>query len=67
MEMISSRSNSKIRSARALQQRKQRAASGSFLVEGIHLVGAAVEAGVQIDSIFFAPDLLTSQYALDLI
>lgn len=67
MEMISSRSNSKIRSARALQQRKQRAASGTFLVEGIHLVGAAVEAGVQIDSIFFAPDLLTSQYALDLI
>jgi len=67
MEMISSRSNSKIRSARALQQRKQRAASGTFLVEGIHLVGAAVEAGGQIVSIFFAPDLLTSQYALDMI
>jgi TrmH family RNA methyltransferase len=67
MEIIRSRSNPKIRRARALQQRKSRAESGLFLVEGIHLVGAAVEAGVQIETIFYAPDLLTSQYALDLI
>ena len=67
MEIISSRSNAKVRSARALRERKQRKTSGSFLVEGIHLVGAAVESGVQIESIFFAPDLLKSQYALDLI
>ena len=67
MEIISSRSNSKVRNARALRQRKQRAASGSFLVEGIHLVGAAVESGGQIEMIFYAPDLLKSQYAQDLI
>jgi TrmH family RNA methyltransferase len=67
MEMISSRSNSKIRSARALRQRKGRDERKSFLVEGIHLVGAAVEAGAQIESIFYAPELLTSQYALDLV
>ena len=67
MEIISSRSNAKVRSARALRERKQRKTSGSFLVEGIHLVGAAVESGAQIESIFFAPDLLKSQYALDLI
>ncbi len=67
MEIISSRSNSKVRSARALRQRKERIASGSFLAEGIHLVGAAVESGAQIDMIFYAPDLLKSHYAQDLI
>jgi TrmH family RNA methyltransferase len=67
MEIISSRSNAKVRSARDLRERKQRKTSRSFLVEGIHLVGAAVESGAQIESIFFAPDLLKSQYALDLI
>lgn len=67
MEIITSRSNPKIQAARALQQRKQRAASGDFLTEGIHLVGAAIESGAQIRMLFYAPDLLKSQYALDLI
>lgn len=67
MEMIRSRSNDKVRNARALRQRKQRAESGSFLVEGIHLVGAAAESSAQIEAIFYAPDLLKSQYALELI
>jgi TrmH family RNA methyltransferase len=67
MEIISSRSNAKIRYARALKQRKQRLVSRSFLVEGIHQVGAAIEAGAQVETIFYAPDLLKSQYALDLI
>lgn len=67
MEMISSRSNPRVRRARALRQRKQRIATGSFLVEGIHLVGAAVEAGAQVEEIFYAPDLLKSRYALDLV
>lgn len=67
MEIISSRSNTKVRSARALRWRKERIASGSFLTEGIHLVGAAVESGAQIEMVFYAPDLLQSQFALDLI
>lgn len=67
MDIIRSRSNAKVRSARALRQRKMRDESGTFLVEGIHLAGAAVEAGVQIESIFFAPDLLKSEFALHLI
>jgi TrmH family RNA methyltransferase len=67
MEIISSRSNSKVRSARALRQRKERIASGSFLAEGIHLVGAAVESGAQIEMVFYAPDLLKSHYAQKMI
>ncbi len=67
MILISSRSNSKIKQIRALRQRKNRQATGLFLVEGIRHVGEAVEAGAQIDSIFYAPELLTSAFALDLV
>ena len=67
IDIISSRSNAKIRSVRALRQRKGRDESHAYLVEGIHLVGAALESGAAIEAIFYAPDLLTSDYALDLI
>lgn len=65
MKIISSRSNSKIKAARALHQRKARDSSGYFLVEGIHHVGAAVDAGAGIEEIYFAPDLLKSQFGLE--
>ncbi|MGW8226143.1 MAG: TrmH family RNA methyltransferase [Anaerolineales bacterium] len=67
MKIISSRANSRVKSARALRQRKGRESSGSFLVEGIHHVGAAFEAGAQIEEIFYFPDRLKSQYALELL
>lgn len=67
MVLISSRSNAKIKQVRALRQRKNRQATGLFLVEGIRHVGEAIEAGARVDSIFYAPELLTSAYALDLI
>lgn len=67
MELITSSSNPKVKQARALRQRKSRQATGFFLVEGVHPVGAAFEAGWQFESIFYAPDLLTSGYALELI
>ena len=65
--MITSRKNAKIKLARALRQRKHRDASGLFLVEGIRHVGEAVEARAHIDAIYYAPELLTSQFAQDLI
>lgn len=65
--MITSRRNSKVKQARALRQRKHRDASGLFLVEGIRHVGEAVEAGAVIDAIYYAPQLLTSAFAGDLI
>ena len=67
MTLISSRSNPKIKLARALRQRKARQESGLFVVEGIRPVGEAVQAGATIDTIFYAPDLLTSEFARDLI
>lgn len=65
--MITSRGNPKIKQARALRQRKHRDASGLFLVEGIRHVGEAVEAGAGVEAIYFAPQLLTSVFAQDLI
>lgn len=67
MEIISSRSNPKIKSARALRQRKHRDSRRSFLVEGIHQVGTAVEGRATIEGIYYAPELLKSRYALDLV
>lgn len=67
MAAITSRSNEKIKFLRSLYQRKNRKESGKFLVEGIHHVGEAIEAHAKIDAIFYAPSLLTSQYADELI
>ena len=65
--IIASLSNPLIKRARALRQKKTRSETGLFLVEGIHHVGETVEAGWQVDSILYAPDLLTSGFARDLI
>lgn len=65
--LISSLSNPLIKQARALHQKKARLESGLFLVEGIHHVGEAVDAGWDVEIIIYAPELLTSNFARDLI
>jgi len=67
MELISSRNNPKIKQARALQQRKARQEAHQFLVEGIRHVGEAVEAGAEVEAIYYAPELLKSDFALQLV
>ena len=66
-DILTSPSNPLIKQARSLRQRKGRAETGLFLVEGIHHVGEAVEAGWDIQSVLYAPDQLTSDFARDLI
>jgi TrmH family RNA methyltransferase len=65
--LITSLSNPLVKQARALRQKKVRLESGVFLVEGIHHVGEAVEAGWELLSIYYAPELLTSSFARDLL
>lgn len=65
--LITSLSNPLIKQARALHQKKARHDTGGFLVEGIHHVGEVIEAGWEIDSILYSPELLTSSFARDLI
>ncbi len=64
---ITSLSNPLIKQARALHQRKVRAETGLFLVEGLHHVGQAVEAGWDVETLQYAPEFLTSTFARGLI
>ena len=66
-EPLTSLSNPLVKQARTLRQKKVRADTGLFLVEGIHHVGEAAEAGWDIQSVLYAPDLLTSDFARELI
>jgi len=65
--LIISTSNPYIKQARALRQKKGRTESGSFLVEGIHHVGEAIEAGWDVENVLYASGVLTSAFAHDLI
>ncbi|MCK6539468.1 MAG: RNA methyltransferase [Anaerolineales bacterium] len=65
--LIASSNNPLVKQARALRQKKARRESGLFLVEGIHHVGEVIEAGWDVESVLYAPDTLTSQFAHELI
>lgn len=65
--LITSLSNPIIKQARSLRQKKARRESGLFLVEGIHHVGEVIEAGWDVEEVLYAPDILTSSFAHDLI
>lgn len=65
--LITSLSNPLIKQVRLLRQKKARLESRTFLVEGIHHVGEAIEAGWQVDAVLYAPDLLASNFARDLL
>lgn len=78
METLTSPNNPKIKQMRALRQRKQRDASGLFIVEGIRHVGEAVEASLSAQageawqgdwlvSLCYCPEKLTSEFAQRLI
>jgi TrmH family RNA methyltransferase len=66
-EIITSRSNPLVKMARSLRQRKARAESGLFLVEGILHTGEAAAAGWDLDSILYAPELISGDFARSLI
>ncbi len=64
---ISSHNNPLVKQIRTLRQRKGRDEADLFLVEGIHHVGEAVEAGWEIETLLYAPDQLTSDFARQLV
>jgi tRNA G18 (ribose-2'-O)-methylase SpoU len=68
MKNLSSRNNPKIKQIHPLlNQRKLRDSSGLFVAEGIRHVGEACAAHAQVDYICYAPDLLSSTFALRLV
>ncbi len=64
---ITSLANPLVKEARALRQRKARAETGRFIVEGLHHIGEALESGWDVEVLLYAPELLTSGFARDLI
>lgn len=65
--MITSTSNALIKKVRGLYNKKKRIESKTFLVEGIRHIGEAVQAGWEVELILYAPELLTSNFAKDLL
>ncbi len=67
MPPITSKSNPKLKEVRALKQRKARAETGLFVVEGIRHVAEALEAGAPVEYLVACPETLTSPFANDLL
>ena len=65
--LISSNVNPLVKQIRSLRQKKGREQLGLFLVEGIHHVGEAIQAGWILETLVYAPDLLTSAFAHQLV
>lgn len=65
--VITSRSNARVKQMRALRQRRERDATGLCLIEGVRHVSEAAAAGMSLEAIAWAPDQLTSPFALEFI
>ena len=61
--IISSRQNERIKSIRALRERKERDATGSFFAEGERILRAALQTGAAFQTVVLAPDRLTRSEA----
>ena len=58
-DFISSVQNPKVRALLALQQRSaERRKSGLFVVEGLRELQHCVDAGMEIDTVFYCPEIL---------
>ena len=68
MTNLTSRNNPKIKQIHQLvNQRKQRQGTGLFVVEGIHHVGEACASQAGVEYLVYAPNLLSSDFAFQLI
>lgn len=65
--MITSAGNERIKWIRRLQDRKGREESGCFYLEGLRIVGEALDAGAQVEMLITAGELLRSEYGQKLL
>ncbi len=65
--MITSTANPTIKFIRKLADRKERQQSGLFFVEGLRIVGEAVQKGWKIETLVVAPELLISLFGQQLV
>ena len=57
--IISSRANERVKSVRALRDKKERDRTGAFFAEGERLLRAALDTGAEIETVVCAPERLT--------
>jgi TrmH family RNA methyltransferase len=65
--ILTSNANPQIKAIRKLRERKERQASGTFYIEGLRIVGEAVDQGAKIQTLVAAPELLTSEFGRGLL
>jgi len=65
--MITSLSNPTIKQIRKLRERKERQQSGLFFVEGLRIVGEALDSKWHIELLIYSPTLLNSLFGQQLI
>ena len=61
MPLITSRTNERVKTIRALKDRRARDESGTFFVEGWRVLKAAVQTGAVIEQAVVAPDRLDDE------
>jgi len=62
--MITSQANERIKGIRRLKERKFRQQTGLFLVEGVRIVIEAIRQAARVETLIFAPELLTSEIGI---
>jgi TrmH family RNA methyltransferase len=64
--MLTSLENPKVKQFHSLKQKKQRKADGKFLIEGVHLISEAMQAGL-LDKVIYSEKVLKTFEGKDLI
>ena len=65
--MITSTSNPAIKQIRKLRDRKERQRTGKFYLEGLHIIGEAIDTNWPIDTLISAPERMTSIFGQETI
>ncbi len=65
--IISSTTNPRIKYIRSLASRQEREQTGLFFIEGIRIVAEAIQLGVEIHVLIYAPTLLKSHFGMELV
>lgn len=65
--MITSIDNPRIKEARKLQRRRQRYKTGAFLIEGVRLVGDALQSKAHFREAYFVPEFVEDQSSAQLL
>jgi TrmH family RNA methyltransferase len=65
--VITSTANPVIKSIRKLADRKERHQTGLFFIEGLKIVGEAVDKNWSVQTLIYAPELLTSLFGQQLV